>query len=199
MQGAGTELHLVLDDALRGGAAVPTAAPRVLKTVRISDSVSYLRSGSSPEALVASSGSNGDLMVEPLPAGPHPRLLLLTPQGAATPTVNGRSAPRVCLLRVGDQLLMEDGRLLHVTAYSTPMIGPATEQQVGSRCPVCLTPIKQDARVFTCPCGSVTHYDDAAGTPADERLECATIPSECLLCRHPIHLKGGYIHVPDFG
>ncbi len=201
MQVVGNELHLVIDDLLLDGGASSSTAPRVLETVRLPGDVSYLHTGASPESLVTPTASNGALMIEPLPDGPHPRLLLLTPNGAAAPTVNGHGAPRVCLLRVGDQLLLDDGRLLHVTAYSTPMIGPPTEQQIGGPpCPVCRTPIlKKNARVFTCPCGSVAHFDDPADTAHDACLECATIPSECLVCKEPISLCGGFRYVPDFG
>jgi len=95
-------------------------------------------------------------------------------------------------------LLLDDGRLLHITAHSTPRIGPPTEQQIGARCPVCRTPItKENARVFTCTCGSVSHYDDPTDTTNDNCLECATIPSECLACHHPIRLVGGFEYVPD--
>ncbi len=200
MQVTGNEVHLVIDDALLDGGATSSATPRVLKTVRVPGDVSYLHTGAPAESLVAPTGSNGALMIEPLPDGPHPRLLLLTPSGAAAPTVNGHGAPRVCLLRVGDQLLLDDGRLLHVTAYSKPIIGPPTEQQIGARCPVCRTPItKENARVFTCTCGSVAHYDDPADTGNDSCLECATIPSDCLVCQEPISLCEGFRYVPDFG
>ena len=198
MQAVGNEVHLVIDDSLVEGGASSSTMPRVLETVRVPDDVSYLDTGATAESLVTLTGSDGDLMIEPLPDGPHPRLLLLTPQGAAAPTVNGHGAPRVCLLRVGDQVLLDDGRLLHVTAYSTPMIGPPTEQQIGARCPVCRTPItKKNARVFTCPCGSVMHHDDPADTPSDICLECATISSECLACHQQICLSGGFQYVPD--
>ncbi len=198
MQAVGNEVHLVIDDSLLDGGATSSTQPRVLKTIRVPGDVSYLHPGASAESLVTPTGSDGALMIEPLPDGPHPRLLLLTPSGAAAPTVNGRSAPRVCLLRVGDQLLLDDGRLLHVTAYSKPIIGPPTEQQIGARCPVCRTPItKKNARVFTCPCGSVVHYDDPADTTNDNCLECATISSECLACHHRIRLSEGFVHVPE--
>jgi len=198
MQAVGNEVHLVIDNALSGGGATSSSAPRVLQTVRIPGRVSYLHTGAPAESLVTPTGSDGDLMIEPLPDRPSPRLLLLTPDGAAVPTVNGHGAPRVCLLRVGDQLLLDDGRLLHVTAYSTPVIGPPTEQQIGARCSVCRTPItKENVRVFTFPCGSVAHYDDPADTGNDNCLECATLSSECLVCHHPIRLGGGFEYVPD--
>jgi hypothetical protein len=199
MQVVGNEIHLVIDDALLEGRAISSAAPRVLKTVRVAGDVSYLHSGASAESLVTSTGSTGALMIEPLPAGPRPRLLLLTPNGALAPAINGHRATRVCLLRVGDQLLLDDGRLLHVTAYSTPRIGPPTEQQIGAHCPVCRTPVtRKHVRVFTCPCGSVAHYDDPADTANDNCLECATIPRECLVCHLEICLSGGFQYVPDF-
>ena len=197
MKALGRQVHLVIDDTLVDGGAA-AAHPRVLSTVRVPGDLSYLHTGASAESLVTRTGSHGDLMIEPRPDGPHPRLLLLTPDGAAAPTVNGHGVPRVCLLRIGDQLLLDDGRLLHVTAHSTPRIGPPTEQQIGALCPVCRTPIKKKhVRVFTCTCGSVVHYDDPADTTNDNCLECATIPGECLVCHHPIRLVGGFEYVPD--
>jgi hypothetical protein len=198
---SGQELHLVVDELRSLTRSSPAGTPpRVLQTVRVPEAASYLRPGAPARGLVATSAAEeGSLVIEPLVDGSAPRLLLLAPRGATAPTINGRSAPRVCLLRVGDQILLEDGRLLHLTAFQRPQIGPATEQQVGERCHVCRTPIKQGDRVFTCPCGrGVMHYDAPSGHGQDEneRLECATLPSECPICRRSISLSEGFDHAP---
>lgn len=197
MKTHGRQLHLVLDDFLPGnGASCPQ--PRTLETVRLPDEVSYLHPDAAPTALVTDTSSTGDLVIEPLTDGPQPRLLLLTPDGTAAPTVNGRRAPRVALLRVGDQLLLSAQRIAHVTAYITPIIGPATKEQAKKRCPVCRTPVKENARAFTCPCGTVYHHDDPARAAAKDCLECATLPTKCTVCRLPVCLRGGFQYVPDF-
>ena len=196
MKQVGRQLHLVIDDFLPGcGAFEPS--PRTLETVRLPDEVSYLHPDAAPTALVTDTSSTGDLVIEPLADGPQPRLLLLTPEGTATPTVNGRRAPRVALLRVGDQLLLNAQRIAHVTAYITPIIGPATKEQAKKRCPVCRTHVKENARVFTCPCAALYHHDDPAHAAAKDCLECATLPAKCTVCDLPICLRGGFQYVPD--
>lgn len=196
----GTELHLVIDSALtvartaKSVAGEPTA--QVLQTLRVPAGVSFLRPNAASRELLHNTAGPHSLILEPQPDGPQPRLLLLAPRGIPAPMVNGRRAPRVCLLRVGDQLLLDDGRLLHVTAYDEPRVGALAEQQAELRCPVCRTPFKKNARVFTCACGSTLHYD-TADTPADKRLLCATLSGECASCRRPIRLEGGFQYVPD--
>ena len=186
---ASQQLHLVIDDALLGG-----PADRVLRTFRVPDSVSFLHASAPDEQLLADAGPAGSLVVEPLLDGGQPRLLVLTPPDAAAPTVNGRSAPRVCLLRPKDQLLLDSRRILHLTVFYTPRVGPATKKQAGLRCPICRTPIREGCRVFTCPCDVVLHHDDK---DASNALACAKLPSECPNCRIKVRLEGGFQDVPD--
>ncbi len=194
-----TELHLVIDDLLQenAGTVRSSVSTPVLETVRVPIGVSYLRSGAPAKELITATPSDGCPAIEPLPRGPQPRLLLLAGRGVPAPTVNGRSAPRVCLLRVGDQVLLDDGRLLHVTAFHSPQIGPHAEQSAGPLCPICRAPFGPGRRVFTCPCGSKMHYDDPADIPRDECLLCATFADACGKCHRPIHLSGGFQYVPD--
>ena len=202
MKRPGTELHLALDESLLGhvnsgaGAAAAPSVPPVLETLRVPAGVSYLRRGAGLGKMLTDTVSDGSSVIEPLTDGPQPRLVLLTPPGVDAPTVNGRLAPRVCLLRVGDQWLLDDGRLLHVTAFDTPRIGPPTDLEAGALCPVCRTPFNRDGRTFTCPCGQMLHYDDD-DVPEDKRLLCAALASECATCRSPINLEGGFRHVPS--
>ena len=134
----GTQLHLVIDPAL---AVTPAAESvvgeppaQVLQTLRLPAGVSFLRPNAASRELLHETSDPRSLILEPQPDGPQPRLLLLAPRGIPAPTVNGRRAPRVCLLRVGDQLLLDDGRLLHLTAYDEPRVGPLAEQQADLRC-----------------------------------------------------------------
>lgn len=204
--------HLVVDDALAGdlSGAPPRAgarAGRVLATVPVpSGAVFRIEVDTPVEALLQriedpAGADDAHVVLQAVADGPHLRLLLLTPRGAAAPRVNGRRAPRVCLLRTGDQLLLESGRLLHVTVFDSPRIGAPAAAQRGMRCPICHTPIdrgRKDARVFTCPCGTAMHLDDPTHTPAEDCLECATLPAECPSCRQPIRLSGGFRYVPNF-
>jgi hypothetical protein len=50
--------------------------------------------------------------------------------------------------------------------------------------------------VFVCSCGALLHHDDERVVEG-ERLECATLPSECPKCRAALELKSGYDHVPE--
>jgi hypothetical protein len=198
----GQEFRLVVDRPLTpaGSRSEGAArAPRVLETVRVPNEVSFLHPGAPAKSLVSSADAAGGLVLEPLADGKQPRLLLLAGPGSTPPMVNGRGAPRVCLLRVGDQLLLDDGRLLHVTAFHSPRVGPATAQQVGKKCPICLTAVKRAVRVFTCcVCESVLHCEDPARKAGDEPLECATLARECPNCLQPISVAGGYAYVPRY-
>ena len=191
----GTELHLILSTS------EPAAAsrPRVLETLRVPAGVSYLRQDAPLDNLLGKKPGNAALVVEPLAGNAEPRLLLLAPSGAPPATVNGRRAPRVSLLRPGDQLLLDDGRLLVLTAFDTPRIGPAADARPGATCPVCRTPFtEENARVFTCSCGTTLHYD-TEDVPEDRRLQCAALATECATCRAPVHLQGGFrdVYIPD--
>ena len=191
-------IHLILDPARPGDASVGPAT-RVLETLRIPDGVSYLRTGGLAKDLVSRSAGHG-LVLEPLEAeGAYPRLLLLAPSDVSPPIVNGSVAERVCLLRIGDQLLLDDGRLLYVTCFTTPRVGPPSEEQSRKLCPVCRTPLKNESRAFTCACGTVMHFDDPDRTPENQRLECVLLLKECPSCHRSIDLEGGFCFVPDLG
>lgn len=190
----GTELHLVIDPGLSDSRAVPTAA---LQTLRLPASVCFLRPDAAAAAdLLHGTANSGSLVLDPLPDGPQPRLLLLAPEGVAAPRVNGRRAPRVCLMRIGDQLLLADGRLLHLTAFDSRRVGPGVGLRADARCLVCRAPFQDDAQVYSCPCGAAMHYDPAE-VPASARLLCATLSANCASCRRSIRLEGGFRHVPD--
>jgi hypothetical protein len=196
------EFHLVIDRPLTPAVSRSDGAgraPRVLETVRVPNQVSFLHPDAPAKRLVTSAESADGLVLEPLADGLQPRLLLLAGPGTAPPMINGRGAPRVCLLQVGDQLLLEDGRLLHVTAFNSPRVGTATEEQVGTSCPICRTAVGRAARVFTCQwCGSVMHCEDPTRNADTAPLECATIARDCPKCQRPIILAGGFQYVPRY-
>jgi hypothetical protein len=204
---ASPELHLIVDCGLPGtlsssGPVKPEAdsstdRPRALKTLRVSG-VSYLHPGGPVENLVGEAPADDSLVIEPLADGSQPRLLLVTPRSAPVPRVNGRLAPRVCLLRLGDQLLLDDGRLLHLSAFQRSPIVSASEEQAGSLCPICRTTIEPGTRVFCCPsCGLLLHCEKRAEPDDENRLECAKLRSDCPSCRNPVNLSGGFQYVPD--
>lgn len=184
------QLHLVIDDAAERA--------DVLRTVRIPEGASYLRPGRPVDQLVAAEGSPGEPRIEPLLDSPQPRLLVLCPSGGAVPRINGRRGPRVCLLRVGDQLQLADGLLLHLTVENVPRIEPPGEDQIGTRCGLCRTAITAEhRRVYTCNiCETVLHHDEPG---ADDALECAALRGECAGCAQPVDLEGGFGYVPDLG
>lgn len=206
MPSAAPEFHLIVDHALLGdptGTTTPPLAPATverpatLETVRV-PGFSYLRTDAPTDKLVGDTPTEDSFAIEPVADGPRSRLLLVAPRNAPAPRVNGRRAPRICLLRTGDQLLLADGRLLHLTAFHNPPIDAATEQQAGIRCLICRTPVKAGSRVFCCPsCDSLMHCDDPAEAGDGDRLECAKLPSSCPGCRHPMKLDGGFDYVPD--
>jgi hypothetical protein len=191
----GTELHFVIDEGLSTSPSEPRQN-QVLQTLRLPATVCFLRPGADSANLLDHTSESGSLLLDPLPDGPQPRLLLLTPRGIAAPKVNGRRAPRVYLMRIGDQLLLDDGRLLHLTAFDSPRVGAIAEPQATTRCLICRAPFKSNAQVYTCPCGAAMHYDPAE-VPEDSRLLCATLSAGCTSCQRSIQLEGGFRHVPD--
>jgi hypothetical protein len=131
--------------------------------------------------------------LEPLP-GRRGGLLLLTPR-RSTLRVNGRPAPRVCVLHVKDELQL-DGWVLHVTVHQRPHVGAPGTEHLGALCPVCRIAFVAETRVYVCPnCEHATHLEDAS-KPAEARLECLALSSDCPQCHEPVRMEEGYVHVP---
>jgi hypothetical protein len=134
---------------------------------------------------------------EAVAVGHQPYLLMLSPGGQRL-RVNGQRAPRVALLSVRDQVQLPDGGVLHVTRYTQPAIGRPGAEHVGKECPVCRDRFAPETIVYVCPsCGSAAHCEGDE-KPAEERLECIRLSSECPTCGAPVVMTQGYTYLPEW-
>ena len=133
-------------------------------------------------------------VVEPLLLGGRPRLLVVSGDGstnaAGAARLNGRPAPLVCLLEVGDQLLLPGGTLLRLAVFHPSRIAAPTADQAGHKCALCRTPIGSGGRIYACPTGCLLHFEAEPGTAAP--LECAKVGDSCPVCRRRIELEEGF-------
>lgn len=142
------------------------------------------------------------LILETIRHERQPYLAMLSPPGAGV-RVNGAEASSLsvamaAVLRVRDQVTLDDAFLLHVSQYSRPYRGPAPAEIAGRDCPVCLTPIAAGSLVFICPNCQAAMHAQGEETPADERLECHLTSSTCPRCNQPMSREEGYAFVPLF-
>jgi hypothetical protein len=166
----------------------------------VPDGPSYLAAdGSRGLRITAARSQQADkdrLLLEPVGSGQHLKLLLLSP-GERRVRVNGRLAPRLCLLGEQDQFQVDQRHVLHVAIYNRSEPGPAGDDRVGTECPICRTKFTADAIVYTCPhCATPMHLQGEE-TPLDARLECALAVSECPLCRNKTQMTEGYTWTPE--
>jgi hypothetical protein len=135
-------------------------------------------------------------VLEAVTVGRQPFLLMLS-AGLQRPRVNGQRAPCVSLLSVRDQVQLPDGRLFHVTRYTQPAIGRPGSDHLGKECPVCRTRFGTETTVYLCPaCGTAAHCEGEE-KPADQRLECIRLSSECPTCGAPVVMTQGYTYLPE--
>jgi hypothetical protein len=159
--------------------------------------VSYMQAGAAgPPRLLAQAPAQGEpaFAVEAV-GGRQPQLLLLSPAGARV-RINGQPAPRVALLSIKDQVQLDGGPVLHVTAYHAARVGPTPDDQLGQECPVCRAPLAATT-VYVCPgCRTALHCEGEDKGP--ERLECARLTSECPTCRAPVVMQEGWAYLPEY-
>lgn len=123
------------------------------------------------------------------------RLVVLNP-AAGHLRVNGRSVPRVALLREKDEFSLNYGPSLFVTTWRQPRVGPPDAITLGKPCPVCRVPLAPDTRVYHCQCGCGLHCE----RPEDkaEPLQCASLAEFCIRCSSPIITASGFSWLPEF-
>jgi len=137
--------------------------------------------------------------LEPVYHTEQPLLVFLCPrsdrQQPSHPRLNGQPAPTVAVLGIGDQLQV-GSHVLHVTIYNQPVIGAATDEQVGRDCAYCRLPIAAGATIYHCPCGAILHSEAEATDSADEPLRCLQNVTLCPACQESIRLEKGYLYEP---
>ena len=119
------------------------------------------------------------LLFEPVRVGSRRRLLLLTPNSVGL-RINGFPAPRVALLRVGDELTLDATTSLRVGEYRCLSLARPSGDVVGQLCGGCRTPVAAEMFAYLCDCGVLLHCERP---PKPDRLECALLASECPSCR----------------
>ncbi len=148
-------------------------------------------------AFTDESDANG-FLVEPLLEGRNPRLLLIAPAGREF-RVNGQPSPRLALLREGDVFQPDNRLALHLTLFHQSILGYPPTDLLGRTCPVCVSPLTGDRRIYVCAvCGTAMHAEGAERDAAD-RLECAQSTSQCHACKEPIDLsEQGHLYQAEF-
>jgi hypothetical protein len=119
-------------------------------------------------------------------------LLVITPPSVAV-RVNGARAPRVAVLRVGDQIQLPEA-ILHVTEYRNVTLGSPSGALVGGKCDLCRGVFDERTVVLVHGCGSALHLEPES-KPAAERLECALLG--CPNCEEPVSLESGFSYLPE--
>jgi len=188
-------IHLLVEGP--AGAAAASALTDNRLEVPAGPSLLTIRPGSGPQLSSLSTNLEAPaIVVATVQQGPQVFLLVLSP-AESRPLVNAQVAPRLALLREGDQLrLPGDEHLLHVCIFHLARVGPAAPDQVGRGCPICRTSIVAGTVVYRCPCGVSIHAQDEE-RPPEERLECLKLISACACCSRPVVLKAGYSFVPE--
>lgn len=110
------EFHLV-QDFIPDGASSTRREKHPRPPLVIPDGIAYLSAAVSGELQITSASNEGpkrgQFLLEPFYSGQQPQLLLICPVGEQV-RVNGRPAPRLCVLRERDQFQTDVDHILHV-------------------------------------------------------------------------------------
>lgn len=150
-----------------------------------------------PVLLVEPAGAESErIVLAPVQYENQSFLVMLSPYGRA-PRLNGQPAPQLALLRVRDQLQINDRFVLHVSLLNRPHLGRPREQEVGTDCPYCRVPFVADTTVYVCPICDKAMHCEGPEKPEEDRLECARLTTECRHCNQPVNMKEGFVYVPN--
>lgn len=119
------------------------------------------------------------LCFEPVRVARRPGLLVMSSSDAVRPRINGRSAPRVALLRAGDQLHLGSECVLHVVQKRRLEVLKPPSDLVGRACGYCRVAFVPSTTVAICECG-VSRHLELLPKPKGEPLVCARLAAcEC--------------------
>jgi hypothetical protein len=135
------------------------------------------------------------LAFEPVHVARRPALLVVTPPSADRLRINGRPAPRVALLRVGDQLHLDGSCALHVVRKRKLEVVAPPSELVGRPCGYCRVPFVPETTIAICDCGVPLHLERPP-KPENERLECARLTG-CPECREKLPSEAGELELPE--
>ena len=139
--------------------------------------------------------SSPALCFEPVRVARRPALLVVTPLSVDRLRINGRPAPRVALLRAGDQLHLDGSCALHVVRKRKLEVVTPPSDLVGRTCGYCRVPFVHETTIVTCECGVPLHLE-LPPKPEGERLECARL-SACPECREKVPSEAGDLELPE--
>jgi hypothetical protein len=129
------------------------------------------------------------IVVQPLP-GHTLRLAMWSGHGRAN--VNGQLAPKLAIVRSGDEIDLDglDDLRLHVAVYQPSAVMIAGEEIAGRECAACLRKFDSSSKVYRCACGAAFH--------AETELNCALTLGQCSACeRATCDGEEGYIAAPE--
>jgi hypothetical protein len=135
------------------------------------------------------------LRFEPVRAARRPALLMVTPTGVGRLRINGRPAPRVALLRAGDQLHLDGSMALHVVLKRKLEVVKPPSELVGRPCGYCRVPFTEETTIVVCECGVPLHFEGPP-KPEGERLECAQLAA-CPECQTELPCEAGELELPE--
>ena len=131
------------------------------------------------------------------PVHHHGRSWLVMRRPGREIRVNGLPAPRIAALRTGDQVQASDEYLLHVSLFTRPYVGPRLEGHADKTCLYCRAGFEPGLTVYVCPHCRTPLHCQGEEKPAEERLGCARLVSECPTCHMPVVMKEEFAYVPE--
>ncbi len=134
------------------------------------------------------------LALEPIRHEGHAWLIFQARGGGIR--VNGFAAPPMGALAEGDQLELDEERLLHVSMHVSPFVGVPAERYVGGKCGYCKSPIRADQVVYVCPYCDAAMHNQGDEVPEGTRLACATLASACRQCGMAVVFQEEVTYVP---
>lgn len=132
------------------------------------------------------------------PTGQAVRTIVLTPPCRRT-RINGAAAPRVAVVKQGDEISFDDAPTIHVSILEKPFVGPAPAESNGLICPVDKAAIQPGQRVWQCPhCLSVVHHAEPGSPEAGEGYTCLKLcGGKCPVCSRPVRTEKALTWFPE--
>jgi hypothetical protein len=160
--------------------------------------ISYLTAapGEPPRLLPTPPRSPADsIALEPIYQRGRAWLLMRRPSREIR--VNGAPALRIATLSPGDQVQASDEYLLYVSLFTRPYVGPRPDEHADKTCLYCRGAFPPGSMVLVCPFCQGPLHCQGEEQPADVRLECARLISECPTCHMPLRMEEGFAYVPE--
>ncbi len=124
--------------------------------------------------------------------------LLMIAQGNRQLLVNALSAQCLEILHPGDEISLGSDYLMRVVLRTCPYVGLPRPADLGQICLYCRTAIgPETTTIYACvKCGRPFHCEGEE-KPADQRLECAKLMTECQQCTQQVVTQESYNRDPQ--